>query len=386
MHTVAELKDGVSGLLTGTNLKNVTNLYGAFQRASRTLAQHADIPEATKRLAITLYDHVFDYSPSGLSDIFGQAVVDLRPQGASRSTLDEPYRKQVVDFDQTKLTLPNGAQLTFEYQNGTPIIRIASSRSNARAVLDSMTDTTGWTIAGAGSSLVADQNVYYEAPASLRFTCTGASTTTLTKAIAGGNLSDYQRVGVIFLAIYTPSGTDLSSISVKIGSSASAYTSVSATQGFLGAWTAGEWTLVALDLASGADTGSPDYTAIDYLQISIAHAGTLTNMRVGGMWISMPNPSYLIYQTNAIFLSNGSLSSTITNDNDSIILNDAAYNIYEYECANAVAEQMSGGKKTTQIQGFDIKLHGGPKTTGLYDLYRADNPSQELRAIGAYYG
>lgn len=378
MFTVGNLKDSVSGLLSGLDLNNVNSLLKALERAARTLVQKADIPEASAKQAITLYDGVFDYTAP--TNIFGGALTDFRPQGNSRSQLDYVYREPIAIFDRTKHILPNGYKLTFEHNKGVGIVRVASPKPLQRIILDKMDSITDWTAAGSAGSLVADETVYYETPASLRFTLTGSSTGTLTKAITAVDAEKYENVAVGFLAIRTPSVANLTNISVRVGSSASDYDEVTETEGFLGAWVVDEWLLVAFDFSGATSTGTPDWTAIDYIQVRIAHTGTITNFYVGGFWLSLPSPHEIHYQTAAIFLRSGALSKTITDDNDEIILNDAAYNLYELECAVTIAEQSSGGNLDGVALGYKSKLD-----RELYPMYRADNPSDEVRSIGNYY-
>lgn len=392
-HTVGDAKDEISGLLTGTNLNNVTDLNGALERAARTVVQRADVPEASEKQNVTLYDGVFDYAAP--NTIFGSTIVDLRPQGVSRTPYDIPYKKPIVLFDSTKNYLPNGYAITFEYDNGTPIMRVASPKPTPQITLDPMTATTGWVAAGSASGLTLDNSVYYQSPASLRFTLTGSSVGTLTKTITGVNLTSYQGVGVAFLALKIPSSvlaTVLSSVVLRIGSSATAYYEVSASQAFLGAFSVGNYTLIALDLSTATTTGSPTITAMTYVQIRLTHTATIVNMYVGGLWISLPFPHELIYQTAAIFMAAGSNpSQSITDDNDTVILNDAAYNIFLHECGVAVAFQQGGTLSSGVIAKLNQDLHGVRARNGamiqegLYDMYRADNPSQELRSVSNYY-
>lgn len=379
MFTVGQLKDSVSGLLSGMNLEqDVANLYKAFERAARVLITKADVPEATTKGAVTLYSGVTDYTAPSL--IFGGSLIDFRPQGDSRSPIDYVYRKPVELFDRTKHLIPNGYAITFEHNKGTPILRVASPKPFAKTVLDTMNSTTGWTAAGSASSLLADETVYYNSPGSLRFTLTGSSTGTLTKAINSIDISSYEDVCVGFLAIRTPSITNLTSIALRVGSSDSAYDEVTATTGFLGAWVVDEWLLVAFDFSASTSTGTPDWNAIDYVQVRVAHTGAITNFRVGGLWLSLPSPHEIHYQTAAIFLNDGALSKTITDDNDEIILNDSAYVLYEHECAVVIAEQSSSGELDGVASGYKNKLKNE-----LYPSYISDNPSGEIRQAGSYY-
>lgn len=387
MYSVSKLKDSVSAILSGLNLSNVSDLNGALERAARSLVQKADIVEASGRQVINVYDHVYDtLAPA---TIFGGCVFDMRPQAMDRNDWDYTYKEYIDEFDRTKLTLPNGVQLTFEANKGVGIMRVASARATARAVLDPMTDTTGWTAAGSASGLVIDSIDYYEPSSSLRFTLTGASTGSLTKTIAAGDMTPYNGVGVIFLALKIPSSasaaTLLSQVVVKLGSSSTAYTSVTSTTGYLGAWTVGEWLLVALDLATGANTGSPLYTNITYLQVSLTTTATITNFRVGGIWASLATPYTLLFGSSAIFLPTtganlGTPQLTITDDTDNILLNPAAYTLYQWECAKEVALQQGGKLSSATVISIDKRLDGE-----LYPMYRADNPSNEIRITSNYY-
>lgn len=385
MYTVGQLKDGVAGLVSGTNIDKVTGVYKVFERAARKLVTKADIPEATQKLAMTLYSGVTDYIAP--SKIFGSALIDIRPQGVSRWFGESVQKMPVEFFDRTKGMLPGGSQVAFEHKDGVPIIRIVASRANEQATLDWMNETTGWTASGSASGLTRDTISYYDSPASLRFTLTGSSTGILTKTISSLNIESYQDVAVAFLALRIPDGataTTLSSIELRLGSDDTNYDSVTATEGFLGAWTVGEWLLIALDMSTSTSTGTPDWTAIDYVQVRFAHTATLTNIRIGGLWIAPPSPHEILFQTSAIFLNGTTRNLTITDDEDQIVLNEAAYLLYEHECALGIAVQQNQENKAANLRTI---LYGkeGTNDEGLYAEYRGDNPSEELRQIGSYY-
>lgn len=385
--TVADLQNSVAGLLSGTNLNNVTNLYVAFERAVRTMANRVDIPESSARQNYMLYDGVYDYLAP--TTIFGGAVNDLRPQGIVRTPRDAVTKVPISLFDLTKAWVPSGAMLTFEFQKGVGIMRVADSNLTPNVVIDPMNATTGWTAAGTASGLAQDTTVFYQSPASLRFLL-GSGTGTLTKTLTNSlSLANYEDVGVAFLAIMIPEGTDpttLTGISLKLGSSDSALDSVSETEGFLGAWVAGNFLLVAFDFAGSTSTGTPDWSAIDYVQVSLTSTASITNMRVGYLFIALPSAYELLFQTPTIFIEDGVQTASITDGQTQILLNDAAYVIYEHECARTVALQMAGGKYTNQIKGIDAILNGtGGRDIGLYAMFESDNPSNELRTIGNYY-
>lgn len=389
------MKNSIAAMLSGIDLNNVDNLNGAIERAARTLIQKADIPEASGIQNITLYSSVFDYvcDPS----IFGTAINDIRPQGISRNPANFVTKVDQEDFDRTKnFYYPSGTMSTFQYQNGQPIIRIVAPFPKQQNIIDPMNATAGWVAAGTASNLVQDTINYYQSPASLRMTVTGLGTGTLTKIINSTDLSVYQGVGVAFLAIEIPPGTtatNLSSLAIKIGSSSTNYNLVTASQGFLGAWVSGQWLLVAFDFAAASTAGIPNWSAITYIQVLIGTLATIVNFRVGGLFISMPTPAQILFQSAAIWLPSGSTTpiNTITLNTDQIILSDPAYTLLEHESAIAICQQTGGTLGSSTIATLESALNGARARNGqvinlgLYDLYRGDNPSQEIRTTGSWY-
>ncbi len=377
--TVGGTKDELSGMLQGISLDNITDLNGALQRAIRTLLQKVDIPEANDVEPITIFDGVFDYLAP--VNIFGGAITDFRPDGISRTQLDYVYRQPIALFDRTKALIPNGTQLTFEYNKGIPIVRIASAKPQVKVILDPMNQTTDWVVGGSLSNLATDETVFFQSPASLKFDLAGADTGTLQKDINQIDIEKFEDVCTGFLAIRTPSITNLTRIELDVGSGSANFDRVSTTTGFLGAIVIDKWLFVAFDFSGSTQpSGVPDWTKIDYVNINFVHSGAISNFRVGGLFLALPSPHELLYETTALFLAGGALLKTITDDNDEIILNDAAYNLYIHEAAVTIAEQAAGGEKSIVAEGYKLKLKDE-----LYPPYEADNPSGELRVIDSYY-
>lgn len=389
LKTVSQYKDSVSGLLSGIDLSQVDDLNGALERAARVLVQKADVPEASGTQNIVLYSGVTDYACD--TRIFGTAINDIRPQGINRSPNDFVIKTQGSNFDRTKNFVYSGTMSTFEYSNGVPIIRIVVPFATQKINIGPTNSLTGVTAGGSLSNLVLDNAVYYQQPSSFRFNLTGSSAGTLTTVLSSSvDLSSYEGVGVAFMAIRIPDGataSDLTSLSLRLGSSSGNYDQVTSTTGFLGSWVAGDWLLVAFDFSGATTTGTPDWSEIDYIYTSIAHTASFTNFRIGGLWVSMPTPAQILYQSAAIFKASGlPTSENITSNNDEIILNNPSYTLYQYEGALSVLEQTGASEASNVYQTIFKKLNGNGSTDmGLYNHFRGDNPSQELRTIGSYY-
>lgn len=387
LHQVAELKAGVQGILQNISLNKITNLNGALERAARIICQQADVPEASGVQPITLYDGVDYYLAP--ETIFGGAINLIRRQGQASSPLDYNYKVPIEQFTRTKQFLPNGYMMDVEYKNGVAMLGISSPIPFPKIIVDPMSDTTGWGASGTASGLTQDATNYYQQPGSLRFllgTGVGTLTKTLTTPL---QISNYENVGVAFLAIEIPEGTTastLTGVSLQLGSSAVNYDQVSETEGFLGAWISGTWLLVALDFAGAISTGTPNWNAINRVVVNLTASAPIVNMRTGYLFMALPSPNEILFQSSAIFLgANGIPTQTVTSDGDTIVLNDAAYQLYEFESALQVAIQQGGDLASGEVQMLRGMLYGAGNDIGLYALHKADNPSSELRTVGSWY-
>lgn len=392
MKTIADLRESVGAILTGVDLDDVPDLYGSFERAVSTFIQKADVLEASGREPITLYDRVFDYEAP--TSIFGGALIDLRPQAVNESGwMLNVDKMPITRFNRTKWITPSGYKVTFEYDAtaGLLIMRVAQNQTAQSITVGTMSEDDDWTVGGTLTNLTTDSTNFYQSPASLRFllsTGTGTLTTTLDNAL---DIDSYEDVGVAFLAIQIPQGTDpttLTSIALSLGSSASNYDTVTETEGFLGAWVAGEWLLVAFDFAGATSTGTPHWDAIDYVNIALTASSNIVNMRLGALWIALPTPNEVLFYSAAVFKTSATAapSAQITSDNDFIIFRDSSYNIYVQEAAREVAKNQGGEISSGLIASIDLVLEGnGDRKLGLYQAFRGDNPSEELRQVGNYY-
>lgn len=389
LKTVSQLKQAIKRKNTGLVIDQFEDIDGSIEEAARTVLSKVSIPEASGRLTMKLYDNVYDYSPSNLGKVFGTSLVDFRSQGHTRNATDKVYKKGITAFDQTKHLLPNGYMITFEYDEGTPIMRVASPKPTQRVVLDTIDSTTGWTLAGEGSGLTLDETDYYESPASLRFALTGTGltpTATLTKTIDQVDLSTYEDLGVVFLAVKIPTASALTSITLRLGSSDSAYDSVTATSGFTFSFKNEKWMLLAFDFSTATSTGTPDWSAIDYVQLRILHTAAMTNFRIGALFICIPSPHELIYETAAIFKApSASPLQSITGDSDEIVLTDAAYTLLEKEACRTVAKDVGGNQSRVIVAELDEELDDNGGKPGLYSLYQQNNPSQRVNQTTNYY-
>ncbi len=392
LNTVGQLKLDVSRILTGIDLDEVQDVERSFQTAVSTTIQKAPILEASGRDPIMLYDRVTTYNAP--DTIFGGALIDIRPQGINRQPWDDVEKQPMMRFDLNKQwVVPSGYKVTFESRKKDILMRIAQDFAAQAITLDSMDDTDGWALSGDATGLAKDSTVFYHSPASLRFnlTASGLSATMVKTLDNALDLTTYEGVGVVFLAIYMPNQNAVSpitNITAIIGSSNGDYSYLTVTEGFIGSFYADDFLLVAFDLSQAGTAGAPDYSKINYLEVDIDFDGTATpNVRLGDFFVALPSNHEVLFYSPAVFVHNdGTASAIITDDTDEILFHPAAYNIYVQEAAREVAKNEGGDISSGLISNIDLVLEGnGRNKVGLYAQFRGDNPSEELRQVGSYY-
>ena len=138
---------------------------------------------------------------------------------------------------------------------------------------------TEW--AGTNCTLANETTTKIVGSKSLKLTSSASPFSILTTQ-SFGDISAYTTVGsgspptgTIGLWVYGSATDAFTAISLKIGSSASDYTQISGVKTFTNAFDLQVgWNYFIFRLKNGATTGTPDWTAVDYAQVSITSSGT----------------------------------------------------------------------------------------------------------------
>lgn len=137
-------------------------------------------------------------------------------------------------------------------------------------------DTPGDYSANGSTVLSKDTTNFWSSDGSLKATTTGAITpVTITNSNSLGDLSTALNVssgtpdrGTFGLWVYTTQGANISDIKLRIGSSSSDYIEIDAVYYDSLASLNSGWTYMIFVTSTGAVTGTPDWTTVDYLRIS----------------------------------------------------------------------------------------------------------------------
>lgn len=153
-----------------------------------------------------------------------------------------------------------------------------------------------WTESDDGSAPTVDSSNFIERDSSGDFTWINSSgTATFTAALTSQDFSDFSGAssgtpseGSLMIWINPSDYTAISAITLKVGSDSSNYASFS-----LDLPTSNEWTYINVNLIDASITGTPDWTAIDYVEIIITQTSS-SNILLNGLRVLSEN-SFTLY-------------------------------------------------------------------------------------------
>lgn len=381
MATIANAKDSLTGMVHSTSLTKVRNLNELFRRAAINLLSKVDPPGTIRISQITnaVHSEIYDYSAA--DDLKGDKLIDLRPQ-INRLLSDRMRQRFIEPFDLRK----KENTFVIRYDSGEKSLRLSKSISPSAIVihqLDSITANGTWAVGGDGDNLTQDTLNKIVGSASLNFDLDGSSTEGYIENsdMDEVDLSDEEDIGKIFVRVYLPNPSAITSITLRWGSSSSAYWSVTVTSPHDQDSFKTGWNILAFDWNGATETGSPDSSAIDYLRVTITYEGTAdTDFRVDRIACSVGEIWEMVYYSKYLFrTSGGTWQETTSDDSDIINLDIEGYNLFLNECLKLIAQQIQG-----EDSGFDIEF-SEKELKELYRIYKKDNPSQAIKKQDFYY-
>lgn len=384
---VADFKDNLSAMLHGGTLNKVRNLESAMQRAANTLLAKVDPIDTMRTAALTntIHDDVYNYSlPSDY-----KKIIDLYPQNR-RNSLDAANRNLVERFDLRKKLADK--TLSIEGSEGSKIIRI-NWRSRQPKVLNEANDTTSngtWSVVGTATGLVADDIDYISGSGSLRFNVIASGDGIQNTSMTAVNLTDEDEVGDFYLWIKLKNSTDVSrltSVTLIWGNDLTTnyWTGVAQTTQADGSAFKVGWNQIKVPWSTATETGTVAPASIDSLKLTIARTGQITNFRVDNITCSIGrNFDIKYYSKFLIKNTSGTWITKTTSDDDEIVLDSDAIQLYLLETLIACAHQIEGADSGFDLQWAKAEL-GEVGKSGLYAKYAREYPSQAKQAL-SYYG
>lgn len=356
-YNIQQLKNDLTGVLHQTQLNQITNLDGVIDRAGRRLLLDVD-PQETKRIlefVNPIFNTVFDYPIA--EDVKGNKLIDIRPQvrRLPRDTWGQAYNQA---FDIAKQNIYSNANMfTMNFNTGIKTIRIDAPFLNPPAIInqaDNLTDNGTWNVGGTGSDLTVDNVNFVQGAGSLKFNTTVGAGYVENSTMSAVDLSSVENQSSLFTYVYAPTGTNLTSVELRFGSSSSDYYYKTVTVNQNNTAFINGWNLCQFVWKDMSFTGNPDASAINYVRVTVNTTGTNTGFRVNG--INSILGSVLEYEYYSKFLfrdsDTGAFQETVTDDSNLINLDTESYNLLFNIVAYYAVQQQQGSDSTYDASYF----------------------------------
>ena len=332
---ITTLKSELQGILHGTTLNKVVGLNGVINRAARQLLIEVD-PQETKRtlpFVNPIFSEVFDYALP--VDLKGNRVIDIRPQ-VNRNPSDYFAQWYNQQFDRVK-TFSVQDSFSIQFNTGFKFIRI-----NAPTLLpgitinsaDSVNDNGVWATTGTATNVQTDNVNFASGSGSLKFDL-AANVPGSIGGLENANmnpidLSEEKNQSSIFFWVYLPTASQVSSVSIKWGSSNANYYTRSMAITSTGTIFQDGWNLLQANWLGATQVGVPDDKNIGYLAVDYTYNGLpQTAIRLDSIVCRQGSILEIEYYSKYMFrdLITGGFQETVTDDTNVINLDTESYNL-----------------------------------------------------------
>lgn len=375
----------LEAVLHGTTLNQITNLVGLENRAARQLLLDLD-PQETKRVVEfvnPIYNSVFDYPIA--ADVKGNKLIDIFPQ-VQRIPQDIWTQAYNQAFDVAKQNIFSFQNMfTMGFNTGIKTIRINAPLLNPPQIINEIEGITlngTWAVGGTASSLAVNNTNFAQGSGSLQFNVTSGAAYLQNSTMTSVDLSDVALQTSFFTWVYIPTGSNLTSVELRIGSSASNYYSLTVTANQQGTAFVNGWNLCQFTWSSMAVTGTPVTTAINYARITLNVTATMTGVLINGLDSILGTILNYSYYSKYLFRDSttGAFQETVTNTSNLINLDTESYNLYVNLVALFAVQQQ---------QGLDGLFFDASYFQNMYDKdlarYKAMYKSELQKPQSVYY-
>jgi hypothetical protein len=383
-YSIAKLKDDLTGIGHGTTIDKVRNPDRMINRAAREILLDVD-PQETIRISpmdAPLFDRVYDYAAP--SDLKGVSIIDIRPQVA-RNSINNPAQTYSRNFDLGKNNTTSPV-FNIQFDSSVKTINYSSGLLQPTILVNgaiSLSDNGTWSGTNI-SSLENDSVNYVYGNGSIKFSIDAASPATLEcTGMAAVDLTRDFNQGSQFIYVFLSAPTTVTSIAYRWGSSNANYYSRSVTAQFDGTAFQTGWNLLKYDWDGATITGTPDYTAIDYLAVVFTTDGTVqNNVRVNNFTSNLGSIYNIVYYSKFLFRDSitGAYKEEISSDEDLVNLDTETYNLLTNKCAVLMAQQMQGEDSSFDYSFFEKRYQEA------LDKYKMRYKSQIIKPKQTYYG
>lgn len=346
-YSVQDLKNDLTGILHGTTINQIQNVNGVINRGARELLLDVD-PQETKRtveFVAPIFNNVFDYPIA--ADVKGNKLIDIFPS-VQRLPQDIWLQAYNQFFDVAKQNIFSTTNMfTMNFNTGIKTIRINAPWLNPPVIINQIEGIAlngTWAVGGTASNLSVNNTNFAQGAGSLQFNVTTGAATLVNSTMTAVDLSDVENQSSLFVWVYVPTGSSLTSVNLKWGSSASNYWSSTVTQNQQAVSFVNGWNLCQFVWSTASSSGTPDSSAIDYALVTLNVTATMTGVLVNGLDSILGTILNYSYYSRYMFRSSttGAFQETVLDDADLINLDTDSYNLLTYKVSSLAAQQQQG--------------------------------------------
>lgn len=382
---ITTLLNDLASVIHGTTNDKVPNIYGHINRAARAVLLDVD-PKETQRtvqLASQVFNNVFDYAIP--TDVKGDRIIDLKLT-AGRIPREVFVQDYAVTFDSQKNLGMSNAIYT-QWNTGVKTMCIEAPFLTSPTQLTDTSSTTNWAATTGASTITLDTTNYVSGGGALVFNLLAGSSSGYIEnsLLTAVDLSSQVNISSLFMWVYLPSGSAITSVDLRWGSSSSDYYNYTATTTQQGTSFQNGWNLVAFPWVSSTKTGTPIDTSYTYNRVTINYNSILqTGVKVCNIVSTIGSIFELQYYSKYLFRDpvTNAFQESISDSTDNtklINLDTESYNLLFNKTAFYIAQSLQGDDASYDATFWDSEYQSALKR------YRAQNLSEAMKKGESYY-
>lgn len=384
-YTVQTLLNDIEGVVHGTTTNKIPNIYGVINRAARAVLLDVDPKETQKivELSSQVFNDVFDYPLP--ADVKGDRIIDLRIQ-AGRLPGDVFVQDYAQTFDSQKTLGLSNAVYT-QWNTGVKTFRIEAPTLTSPTVITDTGSITDWSATTGASTITLDttNNVAGSGAIVFNLDAGSASGYIENSALSAIDLSSAVNVDTLFMWVYLPTASSVTSINLRWGSDDSNYYNYTVTANQQGNAFENGWNLLSFPWVLATKVGTPVDTEYDYVRATFNYDSTLqTGVKICSL---TSNPGFIFelqYYSKYLFrsASTNAFQETVTDsaDNSKLInLDTESYNLLFNKAAFFIAQSLQGADAQYDARFWDSEYQAA------LARYKAQNPSEAMKKAEPYY-
>lgn len=401
--SITNLGSDLQAQLHGTNLTNVSNLFGLYNRAASQLLLDLDPQEMIRFMPITtpVANQVTSYALP--PDVKGTKIIDILPAGGRNLSPGQNsnaiYLQQYNQaFDTSRLASgstsgwPSNASTSVIFNSGLKSLELNSPQLPPPIVLNTANNITSngtWSVGGGATNLQNDQINYVSYGGSLMlelqagFTSGYVQNTTMSPI----NLTTYQYQLQHLLYTYLNTPNSITGVELWLGSDNNGtftnYYSlnVSITQQNTTFQTG--WNFLDYLWSNMTVHGTPNNDLLGSIRVTWHYDSTQQNgVRLNNIFSVLGMAFQLEYYSKYLFqnASSGAWQETVLSNSDLINLDTESYQIYLWQVCYQAVQQVQGLSAIVFDANYFLQLYQESIAR-----YKSQNKSQVQIPQTTYY-